>query len=105
MNHTMNIAHLRRQYLDGTLTPPALIDSLLDRMAGPDDHHIWISRLDADALHTYAHALKGRNIADLPLYGIPFAIKDNIDLAGCRPQRAARLMPTPRPNPPRWCNA
>jgi Asp-tRNA(Asn)/Glu-tRNA(Gln) amidotransferase A subunit family amidase len=51
-------------------------------MAGEDSHRIWISRLDADALRAYARKLEGRDIASLPLYGIPFAIKDNIDLAG-----------------------
>jgi allophanate hydrolase len=30
----------------------------------------------------YAQKLEGRDPASLPLYGIPFAIKDNIDLAG-----------------------
>ena len=44
--------------------------------------HIWISRLDADTLRAYASKLEGQDIASLPLYGIPFAIKDNIDLAG-----------------------
>jgi len=52
------------------------------RMAGEDSHAIWISRLGADALRAYARSLEGKDIASLPLYGIPFAIKDNIDLAG-----------------------
>lgn len=78
----LNIATLRSRYQSGELTPRALVDKLLDRMAGEDSHHIWISRLDADALRTYASKLEGRDIATLPLYGIPFAIKDNIDLAG-----------------------
>jgi allophanate hydrolase len=58
------------------------VDDLLARLSGEDTHRIWISRLDSDALRAYARALEGKDIADLPLYGIPFAIKDNIDLAG-----------------------
>lgn len=82
MNISLDIAHLRRLYAAGELTPLALVDDLLSRLSGDDAHCIWISRLDADALRAYAQALEGRDAATLPLYGIPFAIKDNIDLAG-----------------------
>jgi allophanate hydrolase len=82
MNISLDIANLRRLYQSGELTPLELIEELLARMAGEDSHAIWISRLQADALRTYATALEGKDIASLPLYGIPFAIKDNIDLAG-----------------------
>ena len=78
----LDITTLRQRYQSGDLTPMALVDDLLDRMADEETHHIWISRLDADALRTYARALQGKDMNDLPLYGIPFAIKDNIDLAG-----------------------
>ncbi|HQT30445.1 MAG TPA: allophanate hydrolase [Thiobacillus sp.] len=82
MNIPLDIASLRRLYRSGELIPLALVDDLLARLAGEDTHHVWISRLDADALRAYASKLEGRDIASLPLYGIPFAIKDNIDLAG-----------------------
>jgi allophanate hydrolase len=82
MNISLDIATLRQRYQSGELTPLALVEDLLARLAGEDTHHIWISRLDADALRVYARRLEGRDIASLPLYGIPFAIKDNIDLAG-----------------------
>jgi allophanate hydrolase len=82
MNISLNFTGLRSLYQAGVLTPSALVEILLDRMAGEDTHHIWISRLDAGALRAYARTLEGKAIASLPLYGIPFAIKDNIDLAG-----------------------
>jgi allophanate hydrolase len=82
MNSSLDIATLHRRYQSGDLTPLALVDDLLARMAGDDTHHIWISRLDADALRAYARNLEGKDSMSLPLYGIPFAIKDNIDLAG-----------------------
>jgi allophanate hydrolase len=82
MKPSLDIATLRQRYQTGELTPLALVNDLLDRLSSEDSHHIWISRLDADALRTYARKLEGRDIATLPLYGIPFAIKDNIDLAG-----------------------
>ncbi|MDP3139395.1 MAG: amidase family protein, partial [Burkholderiaceae bacterium] len=80
MNTSLDIATLRRLYQSGELTPLALVDELLARLGSEDSHAIWISRLDADALRAYARKLEGRDIASLPLYGIPFAIKDNIDL-------------------------
>ncbi len=82
MKPSLDIATLRQRYQSGELTPLQLVDDLLARMAGEDSHHIWISRLDADALRAYASKVEGQDIAALPLYGIPFAIKDNIDLAG-----------------------
>jgi allophanate hydrolase len=82
MKPLLDIATLRQRYQSGELTPLELVEDLLARTAAEDTHHIWISRLDADALRAYASKLEGRDIASLPLYGIPFAIKDNIDLAG-----------------------
>jgi len=43
---------------------------------------IWIRRLSLDEILVYATKLKDIDPASLPLYGIPFAIKDNIDLEG-----------------------
>ncbi|MBU1263411.1 MAG: allophanate hydrolase [Gammaproteobacteria bacterium] len=82
MKPSLDIAALRLRYQSGELTPLELVDDLIARLGSEDSHHIWISRLDADALRAYASKLEGRDIASLPLYGIPFAIKDNIDLAG-----------------------
>jgi allophanate hydrolase len=82
MSLNLNIPTLSGLYQSGGLTPLALVEELLARMAGKDTHAIWISRLDADALRAYAKNLEGKDIASLPLYGIPFAIKDNIDLKG-----------------------
>ncbi len=82
MNISLDIANLRRLYQGGELTPIALVEELLERMGGEDAHKVWISRLDAESLRGYAKALEDKDAARLPLYGIPFAIKDNIDLAG-----------------------
>jgi allophanate hydrolase len=82
MKHSLNITTLRQRYQSGELTPGRMVENLLEHMADEDSHRIWISRLDAAALRAYARMLEGKDIASLPLYGIPFAIKDNIDLVG-----------------------
>lgn len=76
-----DIQSLRSAYLDGPLTPTDVVEEVLRRTA-EDSHCVWIHRLDRDEIRSYAEALKGKDPANLPLYGIPFAIKDNIDLAG-----------------------
>jgi allophanate hydrolase len=82
MTMNLNIAALRSRYLDGSLTPTQLVNAL-DAAIGIDDpHHIWIRCLSREEMLAYAGALEGKHPADYPLYGIPFAIKDNIDLKG-----------------------
>ena len=77
----LDIASLRAAYAAGTLTPTALAEAVIARTAD-DPNRVWIARLPDAAILEYARALEGRDPASLPLYGIPFAIKDNIDLAG-----------------------
>ncbi|MCB8875375.1 allophanate hydrolase [Acidisoma silvae] len=81
---SFDIAHLRAAYLSGSLTPVQVIAEALRRIAAIDDPAIWISRATDDVLMVEAEALTARlgDIAALPLYGIPFAVKDNIDVAG-----------------------
>ncbi len=78
----LSLETLHAGYRTGSLTPLALIEALLDRLTQPDTHHIWISRVPPEQLRAHAARLAGRDISSLPLYGIPFAIKDNIDLHG-----------------------
>lgn len=73
---------LRSGYLAGDITPPGIVDELIEKIAAHDDPVTWIYRIPDDALRAAAQALTGKSIDDLPLYGIPFAVKDNIDVAG-----------------------
>lgn len=89
MKLSLDISSLRAAYLAGTLTPLAVIEEILRRTM-TDPNRVWIARLTADEIFGYARALIGRDPAELPLYGIPFAIKDNIDLAGIPTTAACR---------------
>jgi allophanate hydrolase len=81
MNNKLDIVSLRRNYLDGKLNPLDVMKDIVERI-GDDTHRVWIYRLPLEEIQKYVSALQGKDPADLPLYGIPFAIKDNIDLAG-----------------------
>jgi allophanate hydrolase len=77
----MTIAGLRAHYTSGDFTPRELLALLRARAAEFADRNIWIYQLSDAELAPYLAALNKRSPADTPLYGIPFAIKDNIDLA------------------------
>ena len=81
----LSLATLGAAYRAGQLTPLTMVETLHARMVAEDaacDRHLWIRRLTLDELRAHAQRLMGRDPASLPLYGIPFAVKDNIDLAG-----------------------
>ena len=78
----LNIAALQRQYRSGTLTPDELLDQLRGRIRADASFNAWIHVLTDAQLAPYLAALARPEAGALPLYGIPFAIKDNIDLAG-----------------------
>lgn len=78
----LDIASLTRLYRDGELTPGALVTGLIEKIEARGDDHIWIHRMAGTDLLARAKALEKAGPEGLPLYGIPFAIKDNMDIAG-----------------------
>jgi len=85
---SLEIAALRGAFLGGAISATQLAEQVLARIARLDDPAIWISRLSEDAVRARARELDLEAAADpsivarLPLFGIPFAVKDNIDVAG-----------------------
>lgn len=74
---------LLASYRDGTLTPRDLIAALREKaLALNSDYHAFIHVLDEHETEPYLQRLEALEDRSLPLYGIPFVIKDNIDLAG-----------------------
>ena len=59
------------------------LSDLIEYVAGlNNDDHAWISIATAAQLQAQIDALTGADTESLPLYGVPFAVKDNIDVAG-----------------------
>jgi len=78
----LEISSIHTAYRDGSLTPPALFEALIARMNAYADKAVFISRIaDAEILQQ-AEALDLAQLATKPLFGIPFVVKDNIDVAG-----------------------
>ena len=78
----LNIAALQARYAAGRLRPAGLVAGILERIARRGKDPTWIHLVPRAELEARAAELERRAPADLPLYGIPFAIKDNIDCRG-----------------------
>ena len=85
---SLDLTQLPAAYRSGNIRPIDVISTVLERISRRSDDKIWIDRVPRAQLEAHATELENRLGENLPLYGIPFAIKDNIDLAG-RPTTAA----------------
>ena len=79
----LDIVSLRQGYRKETFTPEDVVVEIRERIELTRSHNIWITLLDAADLAVRLDNLKHLSSDQHALWGIPFAIKDNIDLAGC----------------------
>jgi allophanate hydrolase len=81
---SLDFSSLRSAYQSGALRPRDVVLAVHERMQARGDDHVWIARTPLDAMLARADALEALNVGGsvLPLYGLPFAVKDNIDVAG-----------------------
>ena len=110
-NHAMTVLldlgihALRSAYAAGTRDVGQVVEEVLKRIAAAGDDRVWIARTPDEQLRAEAVRLDARRseIDKLPLYGVPFAVKDNIDVAGLpttaacpgfsyRPQQSAAVV-------------
>src|SRR5580700_3717881 len=79
---TETVAAIVAAHRAGAVSPAQTVARCFARIRAHDDPAIFISlRAETDAI-AEAEALTGKDRASLPLYGVPVAVKDNIDVAG-----------------------
>ncbi len=78
---TLSIEWLHDMYAKKKITPKDVINEIIKRANTDSEMNIWITPPSAEILQPYVERLESLS-ADLPLWGIPFAVKDNIDVAG-----------------------
>ena len=86
---SFTISNLRQLYREGRASPVDVALEALRRAVCADFPNVWIGLLSREAVLKYAESLVFEDFEKQPLFGVPFAIKDNIDLenfpttAGC----------------------
>ncbi len=78
----LHIQSLLENYRKLKLSPRELLRYVHAKIEENKANPIWIYTLTEQELEPYLETLEAVDPKSLPLYGIPFAIKDNIDLAG-----------------------
>ncbi|HEX5311172.1 allophanate hydrolase [Aquabacterium sp.] len=78
---SFDIQTLSHALQGGAITPVDVVHEVLRRIDS-DPHNAWIAVHDHDVLLQMAETLLAAGPEGKPLYGLPFAVKDNIDLAG-----------------------
>ena len=77
----IDIGALHAAYAGG-LDPARVVEQVFDAIARVDDPGIFISLADRKSVRKAAQKLGRFDPVAKPLWGIPFAVKDNIDVAG-----------------------
>ena len=82
IKRAFELTALQALYRRGKTSAADVIRAAYERIHQADRPDVWINiRSEADAV-AVAEALAARSPENLPLYGVPFAVKDNIDVAG-----------------------
>jgi len=80
----MDITSLHQAYASGKSTPASIVAEIYARIETEGLHPVWISLVPTKSALQRAAELEALSPAErskLPLFGIPFAVKDNIDAA------------------------
>jgi allophanate hydrolase len=77
-------ASLHRGYSEGAFTPADVVAAVYDRIEARGQDNVWIKLVDRASAVAAAQDLARRHEGhELPaLFGLPFAVKDNVDVAG-----------------------
>ncbi len=77
MSVSLDIAAVARLYAEGEATPEAIVREVYARIRKKGVRPDWITLVEEETA-----VIKARAASRGPLYGIPFAVKDNIDVTG-----------------------
>ncbi len=85
-HHSIRVHELQVVYATEQVRPSQIVDLVLERIAARGEDSVWISRRPDHELYQRAADLerirRERGTAAMPLFGVPCAVKDNIDVAG-----------------------
>ncbi|WP_205754855.1 allophanate hydrolase [Azoarcus sp. DD4] len=89
MPQVLTVEGLLEAYRSGVQRPEQVVEAVLARIAAAVDPAMWICTAPAERLRARAAELAAalrdgpdRALERFPLLGVPFAVKDNIDVAG-----------------------
>ncbi len=77
----LTLTWIQNSYKEGSLTPQELVEEIGKRAERYREYNVWITPPDTDKMKAYVEKLPARHEGN-PLWGVPFAMKDNIDLEG-----------------------
>src|SRR6516162_1919536 len=82
---SLDLTTLARLYQTQTTSPEEVAADVLARIRAFSDPAVWIHLLPEKTVRKQAQAVADRLARgeELPLYGVPYAVKDNIDVVGC----------------------
>jgi allophanate hydrolase len=79
---SQTVSEILRAHRSGAARPAETVARTYERIRAHDDPALFISLRDEQDAVAEAKALEAKSDADRPLFGVPVAIKDNIDVAG-----------------------
>jgi allophanate hydrolase len=84
MTLSLQFSPLREGYLAGRYTPIEVVDEVYRRIDARGEDFVWTALADRAMVRSQALALAARagEVGVLPLYGLPFGVKDNVHVQG-----------------------
>ncbi|WP_130860539.1 allophanate hydrolase [Gracilibacillus phocaeensis] len=76
------ITALQKGYQTGESHPRQVMEAIIKQAEAEKDKNIWITAPDISFIEPYLSNLENIDQDTAPLWGIPFSVKDNIDVAG-----------------------
>jgi len=80
-NLQLDLTSLQTAYASGE-KPSTILAQVYDNIEANGINPVWISLVPRETVLVRAREIEAADPSSLPLYGVPFAVKDNIDVAG-----------------------